>query len=291
VLGLTVEEAEALEGVQGVFTIDVEEEHVFSEEYPAGTIARQEPAEGEFRKGENTVITVWISDGEDTGEMIDVTKKTVAQANQDLKNLVKRYELVIAEPGDADMQFHDTIEEGFIISTTPAVGEPLKKGDTIRFVVSKGPDLKPTPVPNFVGDNFYEILPQISAVWKLTCDEAYDMTVVQSDQPYGTIIWQSIPANTTAMEGDTIQFQISAGPGPASRDFDIELPRDGRKEVYIEVYVGYEQEPQFAQTVKCRGADKYATIYLTGSGVQYIRVFFDGELIESESREMQFDNG
>ena len=288
VLGLTVEEAQELEGVKDVFTIEVKADHVFSDEYPAGTIAKQEPAEGEHRKGENTVITVWISDGEDTGEMIDVTKKTVAQANQDLKNLVKRYELIVAEPTNADLQFHDTIEEGFIISTVPAAGEPLKKGDTVSFVVSKGPDLKPTPVPNFVGDNFYEILPQISAVWKLNCDEAYDMTVVQSDQPYGTIIWQSIPANTTAMEGDTIQFQISAGPGPASRDFDIELPRDGRREVYIEVYVGDEQEPQFAQTVMCRGADKYATIYLTGSGVQSVRVFFDGDLVEEQSYDMQF---
>jgi len=289
VLGLTVEEAEALEGIKDVFTIQVQTDHVFSEEYPAGTIAKQEPAEGEYRKGENTVITVWISDGEDTGEMIDVTKKTMAQANQDLKNLVKRYELTIAEPTEADQQFHDTIEAGFIISTVPAAGEPLKKGDTISFVISKGPDLKPVPVPNFVGENFYEILPQISSVWKLNCDEAYDMQVVQSNEPYATIIWQSIPANTTAMEGDTIQFQISAGTEPANRDWSIELPQDGRKEVYVEVYVGDEQLPQFAQTVKCGRNNRYATIYLTGTGVQPIRVFFDGELVPEASYNLQFD--
>ena len=113
------------------------------------------------------------------------------------------------------------------------------------------------------------------------------MVVVKSEQPYGTIVWQSIPANTTAMEGDTIQFQVSAGFEPASRDFSIELPKDGRKEVYVEVYVGSEQTPQFAQTVSCR-KDRYATIYLTGNGVQPIRVFFDGDLVPELSYELQF---
>ena len=156
-------------------------------------------------------------------------------------------------------------------------------------MISKGRDLKPVPVPNFVGDNFYEILPQINSVWKLNCEEAYDMQVVQSSEPYGTIIWQSIPANTTAMEGDTIKFQISAGTEPASRDFSVELPQDGRKEVYIEVYVADEQLPQFAQTVRCGRDNRYATIYLTGTGVQPIRVFFDGELVPEASYNLQFD--
>ena len=290
VVGLTVEEAQELEGVKDVFTIKLSEDTLFSEDYPAGTIAKQEPVEGEYRKGENTVITVWISAGKDTGEMIDVTKMTVAQANQDLKSLVKRYELKVAEPTEADQQFHDTIEAGFIISTVPAAGEPLNKGDTIRFVISKGRDLQPVPVPNFVGDNFYEVLPQISTVWKLNCDETADMEVIQSDQPYGTIIWQSIPANTTAMEGDTIQFQISSGPEIVSRDLNIKLPRDGRKEVYIEVYVGDEQQPQFADTVNCRDAGRYTTVYLTGSGIQLVRVFFDGDPVPDQTYEMKFMN-
>jgi len=288
VLGLTLEEARELKGVKDVFTIEKHTDTVFSDEYPAGTIAKQDPAEGEYRKGENTVITVWVSAGKDTGEMIDVTEMTVAQANQDLKNLVKRYELTVAETTEADQQFHDTIEAGYIISTVPAAGEPLNKGDTIRFIISKGREMKPVPVPNFVGDNFYELLPQLASVWKLNCDEAYDMLMVDSDEPYGTILWQSIPANTTAMEGDTIQFQVSKGPGPVGREFSVILPDDDRREVYVEVYVGDEQEPQFAQTVNCR-KNRYALIYLTAQqGMHMVRVLIDGEVDPDQTHEMQF---
>ena len=286
VVGLTVEEAQKLEGVKDIFTIVVDDNHVFSDQYPAGTIAKQEPEEGEHRKGENTVITVWISDGEDTGEMIDVTKKTVAQANQDLKNLAKRYELILENPSEEDRQFHDTIEEGFIISTTPAAGEPLKKGDTIRFVISKGKELRPVPVPNFVSQQISNILPQLESVWKLKCSET-DIFMEDSDQPGGVIIWQSIPANTTAMEGDTIQFKVSSGLPTIPITFDVPLPDDGRKNVYVEVYVGNEQEPQYAETVNCRD-NRYTTVTIHGSGLQRVMVYFDGVVEQRLTHNEQF---
>jgi len=209
----------------------------------------------------------------------------VAQANQDLKNLVKRYELVVEAPVEADMQFHDTIEEGFIISTTPAAGEPLKKGDTIRFVVSKGKELKPVPVPNFVSQQISNILPQLESVWKLKCSDA-DISMEDSDQPGGTIIWQSIPANTTAMEGDTIQFKVSSGLSSLPVTFDVPLPDDGRKTVYVEVYVGDEQTPQYAETVNCKD-NRYTTVTVRGSGLQQIMVYYDGVVEQRLTHTMQ----
>ena len=58
VLDRTVEEAAVLPEISGIFTLK-EMGTVFSEEYEAGTIAKQKPDAGEFRKGDNTVIEVW----------------------------------------------------------------------------------------------------------------------------------------------------------------------------------------------------------------------------------------
>jgi serine/threonine-protein kinase len=109
-----------------------------SDEYVAGTIAKQDPEANTYQESDNLVINVWVSTGEDVGEMIDVTNKTVTEAKVLLKSLIDKYDLeVVAQ--EEDMQYSDTITANYIISSTPTATEPLKKGDTIYLVVSKGP--------------------------------------------------------------------------------------------------------------------------------------------------------
>ncbi|MDE6456948.1 MAG: Stk1 family PASTA domain-containing Ser/Thr kinase, partial [Dysosmobacter sp.] len=149
VLGYTPEQAANMAEVKDVFTL-VEKGTVFIDEYPEGTIAQQSPSGGSHRKGDNLTIEIWLSAGEDTGEMPDVVNKTVAQANVLLKSLKEKYSLEILAD-EAEMEFSDEVNEGFIIRSVPAEGEELKDGDMIRLIVSKGPEQKPVAVPNFVG--------------------------------------------------------------------------------------------------------------------------------------------
>ena len=93
VLGYTTEEAGALPEILDIFEIQVQQETVFSEEYPAGTIAKQDPAAGVNRKGDNLVIKVWLSAGEDMGVMIDVKDMVYAQARVELRQLREKYAL------------------------------------------------------------------------------------------------------------------------------------------------------------------------------------------------------
>ena len=51
--------------------------------------------------------------------MLDVTNKTVAQANVILKDLKTKYNLEIMAD-EAEMEFNDEITEGFIIRSIPA---------------------------------------------------------------------------------------------------------------------------------------------------------------------------
>lgn len=105
VVGYTPEQAANLAEVKDIFIL-VEKGSEFHDEYPEGVIVRQSPTEGSHRKGDNLTIEVWVSAGEDTGEMLDVVNKTVAQANVLLKSLKEKYNLEIIS-GEAEMEFND----------------------------------------------------------------------------------------------------------------------------------------------------------------------------------------
>ena len=282
VVGYTVEEANNLGSVKDIFDIVVKEEPFYSD-YPVGTIARQDPAQGEHRKGDNCVITVWVSAGEETGEMPYVLNKTVQEAKADMKRLIDKYNLVI---DDSEEQFSEDVTDRYIISSDPAFGEPLRKGQTVKLVVSKGPELKDVVVSNFVGMTYGDSkMLELLQKSKLTCTDA-DVETVYSDRPGGEIVWQSLTPGDTAKEWDTIQFQVSSGLAAVTITEDIPLPQDGREKVLMEVFVGDEEKPQYKETLNC--SDGYARVSLSGSGTQKIRVYFDGTLAQDLTHNQTF---
>ena len=286
VLGYTLEEAEVLDGVvQGGFQIVLKDDEPFySEEYGVGKIARQNPAEGEVRKGDNRVITVWVSAGEETGEMPYVLNKTVPDALAEMRSLKEKYNLVF----DSSEEQFSEITAGYIISTEPAYGDPLRKGQTVKLVVSKGPELKEIMVPNFVGLVYGD--PKTTELLQnsmLTCTEA-DVETVFSDRPGGEIVWQSLNAGDMATEWDTIKFQVSAGLAESSITENIPLPQDGREKVLVEVYVGDSDTPQYKEVHNC--SDEYVNnVTLTGTGTQKIRVYFDGAIAQDLTHYKDFE--
>lgn len=291
VLGLTLDEARELPGIQDVFEIEVAADTVYSTIYKEGTIARQEPGEGATRKGNNTTITVWLSAGKDEGVMLDVSNTTVTQAKSELRNLVNKYNLSVLTL-EEDKEYSDEITEGYVIRTLPAAGQPLKRGETIHLILSKGPALMTFPMPNFVGMQLADVQALMETTWHLTCTEA-NITYVESDLPVGEVVWQSVTEDTIVTEWDTIELQISSGyqsgeyVGDDGTGFTLELPQDGRMEVMVAVYVGDEAMPQFIGMMPC--TDERIFIPLKGEGVQMITVYFDGLLEPSLTHYMQFD--
>ena len=274
VVGYTVEEASNLDNVKDIFDIIVKEEPFYSD-YPVGTIARQDPAQGEHRKGDNCVISVWVSAGEETGEMPYVLNKTVQEAKADMKRLIDKYDLII---DDSEEQFSEDVTDRYIISSAPAFGEPLRKGQTVKLVVSKGPELKDVVVSNFVGMTYGDAkMLELLQKSKLTCTDA-DVEPVYSDRPGGEIVWQSLTPGDTAKEWDTIKFKVSSGLATVPITEDIRMPQDGRETVWLEAFVGNEENPQYKETLNC--SDEYAIVTLSGSGTQKIRVYYDGTLVQ-----------
>ncbi|MBR3640425.1 MAG: PASTA domain-containing protein, partial [Oscillibacter sp.] len=283
VLGLTIEEAESAEQVKDVFTIE-EKGSVFSTEYPEGVIAEQNPAPKETRKGNQLVIEVWTSLGEERGEMISVKGMTAAQARIKLSTLIEKYHLTIVDD-EENYQFSDEVEENGVIDTIPAPGEEIREGDAVTLIVSKGPEIKYVPVPQFVGQKIDAVRSQLET-FKLVCTDA-DVVTVESREPEGTILWQSLEASSQAEEGATIRFRISGGLAVEEMRVSFTLPDIEDPTVSVDIYVGDETTPQYSETV--RVADGLVSPTLRGSGIQMVRVYFNGQYSEKQSHEVQFN--
>ena len=281
---MTIEEAENDPRIEGVFEIQKAGSE-FSTDVPEGHILRQDPKKGETRKGSQLVIQVWVSAGEETGEVPDLENKSEQDARILLEKLNKEYNLELTVEAPEELkQFSEEITEGYVIKTEPAQGEILKKGDTVKLILSKGPDIKPVRVLPFVGMSIDSVLSQLES-YKLTCDAA-DVEVVDSDKPGGTIVWQSPASGETVPEWTTIKFRVSAGLASSALPITVDIPQNGKDIVKVEIYVGDEPNPQYSETVY--EADGAVSTTLYGTGRKMVKVYFDGVLDQKQSYERSF---
>ena len=281
---MTIEEAENDPRIEGVFEIQKAGSE-FSTDVPEGHILRQDPKKDETRKGSQLVIQVWVSAGEETGEVPDLENKSEQDARILLEKLNKEYNLELTVEAPEELkQFSEEITEGYVIKTEPAQGEILKKGDTVKLILSKGPDIKPVTVLPFVGMSIDSVLSQLES-YKLTCDAA-DVEVVDSDKPGGTIVWQSPASGETVPEWTTIKFRVSAGLASSVLPITVDIPQNGKDIVKVEIYVGDEPNPQYSETVY--EADGAVSTTLYGTGRKMVKVYFDGVLDQKQSYERSF---
>ena len=203
VVGYTVEEARALDQVaDGTFKI-VERGSEASDEEP-GLIIRQDPEKDDQEKGETPItIEVWTSAGEDVGTMIDVTDMTYAEAKVALDDLIKQYDLTLEI---AEEQASEEVEESKIISSDPAEGEALHKGDTIKLVISKGMPM--VPLINFVNSDLNWALAQLGTLGL----EQGEITYEPSDTVEAGKIISTDPSTSEVPKGTKINFVVSQGP-------------------------------------------------------------------------------
>ena len=281
---MTIEEAENDPRIEGVFEIQKAGSE-FSADVPEGHILRQDPKKEETRKGSQLVIQVWVSAGEETGEVPDLENKSEQDARILLEKLNKEYNLELTVEAPEELkQFSEEVTEGYVIKTEPAQGEILKKGDTVKLILSKGPDIKPVTVLPFVGMSIDSVLSQLES-YKLTCDAA-DVEVVDSDKPGGTIVWQSPASGETVPEWTTIKFRVSAGLASSALPITVDIPQNGKDIVKVEIYVGNEPNPQYSETVY--EADGAVSTTLYGTGRKMVKVYFDGVLDQKQSYERSF---
>ena len=200
IVGMTVEEAERLEDIKGIFKIEVigtREDSKFSE----GQIISQDPVEGTVRKN-NLTIQVYVCANEEKSFMPVTAGMTEAEAKVLLKNMDLNLSIQI-QPKSSD-----TVPKGQVITSSPSAGSPIKKGYSVILYVSSGKEIVPVTIPNFVTMT-EENAKSLAETLGLTVTAS---TSEYSDEPIGTVIGQSIPVGGEAKTGDKITFTISKGP-------------------------------------------------------------------------------
>lgn len=182
----------------GARDLDLSEQEAFDEEVPAGEAITSNPPSGaEADKGSD--VTVVFSKGPERYEVPDLTGKTVAQAKKAIEDRALR-------PGTTTEAWNESVDEGRVISSSPAAETELKRDATVAVVVSKGP--QPVPVPTVTGRSADAATSALEdAGLKATrAEDAYSTSV-----PKGSVISQS-PANGTLTPGGTVTLTVSKGP-------------------------------------------------------------------------------
>ena len=167
-----------------------------------GKIVEQDPEAGSSVRA-NTEVTVYTSKGSGTFALVDVTEKSLTDAQKELTDLGLLVETEYA--------YDNEVEDGKIVSTRPEAGASVRAGDTITVVISKGPQEEEGDemviVPSVLGEtaeSARSMLEELGLYVKII--ESYS-----SEYPAGQIMKQSISENTEVNPGSTIELEVSIG--------------------------------------------------------------------------------
>ena len=275
-VGLTEEQAnQQASVVDGTFQVVVAGTE--ASDAAVGEIVRQDPEPDTEKKGELPItINVWVSAGEDVGTMPDLTTKpmTYDQAMTILRDLVDEYELNVQSYEEAQKVYDDEVAADIIISTTPAANEELHKGDTITFVISRGPQT--VPLINCVGQERSWAEDQLKNVLGLEVvvhEEASDTVAA------GLVIRQNPDATTNVPAGSIVELWVSTGPEESTGEEGMEmimipLP-DDRETVTLQVL--QDGNEILNETVNCADYQYTFPLPVYGSGTSYVEILIDGQ--------------
>ncbi len=152
--------------------------------------------ENNFTRGTN--LSIVVSKGEAPAGQVTV-ENYVGKNFEEMKTWAagKKINLEKTE------SYSDTVASGSVISQSVESGKAIKEGDTITVVVSKGKAVK---IPNFIG-----YTTSMLEAW--TANKDNNVVVVKkevySNEPYGNVIAQSLPANTSVDQGSVLELTIS----------------------------------------------------------------------------------
>ncbi len=228
VLGLTVDEAKALETVDGIFTIEVVGKRTDENAQP-GQIIAQEPAEGTQRKS-NLVIEVFVCAETEVVQMPVLIGSNYQNARILLQNLDLNLNITKEE------QFSKEYSIGEVITTYPEGGVALHKGDNVTVFVSKGPPK--ITVPSFLEKNVATAIRDAEELGLTVGAIEYEYSSIYAS---GTVIRQSIPVADEVEGGTEIIFTVCGDFRGATAQFMVPEELAGKASVKVLFFLNGEQ--------------------------------------------------
>ncbi|WP_034831598.1 Stk1 family PASTA domain-containing Ser/Thr kinase [Lacrimispora indolis] len=182
-------------------------DYVFHDTIDKGDIVSQDPAEGTVIDKYSAVYVV-VSKGPEH-VAIDLTKLGLDKMDGvSAKAALEGNGLIV----NVEQKNHDTVTTGYVISYSPS---EAKEGETVTLVVSTGPALvNPVTVPNIAGETHEVALEMLADVGLVagTVTEAASETV-----PWGSVISQSLTADSQVEAGTSVDFVVSSGTAQQSK--------------------------------------------------------------------------
>ena len=190
-------------GVEDYCNISVRYE--YSDNAPCGEVISQSPAPNivrrVYRKRSSCNVELVVSLGKKTLVMPELKGLSVRDATLALKNEGVRFSLTEA--------YSSEVERGRIISSTPSASEDIYADTSVTLVVSLGEKKTIRIVPFIVGMNESQAREAIASAGLSVGRVSY----VSSEESYGRVLWQSAEAYSSAMDGSSVSFSVSAGQG------------------------------------------------------------------------------
>ena len=172
----------------------------FSETVKAGTIIRTDPSAGADSREGSTVSAI-VSKGPERFTVPQVAGMTVDDATTALTD----DSLVV---GTTTQAYNASIPTGAVVTSNPAPGTKLKRGQAVNLVVSKGP--APVPVPKVVGKSQAQATSVLTnAGLKVTSSQDWSKTISA-----GNVISSDPAAGVVVPKGGTVTIVVSKGPPP-----------------------------------------------------------------------------
>ncbi|NEA58682.1 Stk1 family PASTA domain-containing Ser/Thr kinase [Streptomyces sp. SID13666] len=170
----------------------------FSLTVPRGQVISTDPGPGR-RVRSNAEVTLTVSKGPQEVHVPDVTGKTLAVAQEQIKGAA-------LTPGTVTQEFTEDVPKGAVISTDPPAGTKRSPDAVVSIVVSKG---APVDVPDVVGDSVadaQQALQDAGLTVVLAPDKVFS-DVADKDK----VALQTPGKGTQAGAGDTVTITISKG--------------------------------------------------------------------------------
>ncbi|KEJ02628.1 protein kinase [Clostridium botulinum A2B3 87] len=192
VVGLTKEEAQKVLSEKKLKLVVAQK---VKNEKKEGTIIESYPKSGE-KVAEDSEVRVSISSGNVVvvpnlkGMELEAAKKAI----QDLKLKV----------GNVKYEFNDNVAAGKVISQTPDIDAELKEGEEISLVISNGPEIKYSTVPNLIGKS---IDGAQNALANAGLSMGGSKAIITEDQSLdGQVASQSIGAGQSIKQGSSVSI-------------------------------------------------------------------------------------
>ena len=276
ILGYTVEEANALDTVKDIFTIEVVGT-MSDSNYQPGQIVQQDPAADAERRS-NLVIQVYVCAERQEVTMPDL----LGNVYQTAKIKLQQYDLnlnVMREEA-----FSDEYPVGQIMETQPKLGTVLQKGDTVTLIVSKGAEK--ITVPTFVGMSYERAKNEAEKLGlKVGSPEYryYDPTANEGD-----VVEQSILNGTTVQGGTEIVFTVYGTMANEMRSVRVEflIPDEFSEEDTIRVE--FVMDNQVVDTKIFSGSDAVVAYDFEGKSGTASTVFARINGIATDSQVISF---